>query len=285
MKHEILLKPILKWAGGKRQLLPKITPHIPDDIGTYIEPFVGGAAVLLHLQPKNAIINDYNEELINVYRTVKNNPEQLLVELQKHSSNNSEFGKEYFYQIRKWDRNPNEFLSEYSDVERAGRIIYLNKTCFNGLFRVNSQGQFNTPYGKYINPNIINKPSIMALHNYLNENDIKIMQGDYKESLKNLPENSFVYLDPPYLPISSSSSFTGYTDNGFSLEDQIELKHQCDLLNKQGIRFLMSNSNHKKIHELYSSYHVDDTVSAKRNINSKGNLRGHINEVLIKNYE
>lgn len=284
MSDNIFLKPILKWAGGKRQLLPVISPLLPKKYSTYVEPFIGGAAVLLHLQPKNAIINDYNDELINVYNVVKNKPEELLLELESHSKMNSEIGKEHFYSVRAWDRNPENFPVNYTDVQKAGRIIYLNKTCFNGLFRVNSQGQFNTPYGKYVNPNIINKPSIMALSRYFNENNISIKRGDYKKVLKNLPKNSFVYLDPPYLPISDSSSFTGYTDNGFTLQDQIELRDQCNLLNEQGIKFLLSNSNHPQIFDLYNNYDIKE-VPAKRAINSKGNKRGQINEVLIRNYD
>lgn len=284
MNENIFLKPILKWAGGKRQLLPVISPLLPEKYSTYIEPFIGGAAVLLHLQPKNAIINDYNAELINVYQVVKESPGDLLAELEYHSKMNTEIGKEHFYSIRSWDREPETFPINYTDVQKAGRIIYLNKTCFNGLFRVNSQGQFNTPYGKYVNPNIINKPSIMALSKYFNENNISIKRGDYKEALKNLPEDSFVYLDPPYLPISDSSSFTGYTDNGFTFQDQIDLRDQCNLLNEQGIKFLLSNSNHPKIFELYNDYDIKE-VPAKRAINSNGNKRGQINEVLIKNYD
>lgn len=284
MNENIFLKPILKWAGGKRQLLPVIAPLLPEKYSTYVEAFIGGAAVLLHCQPNKAIINDYNSELINVYQVVKEYPIDLLTELEFHSEKNTEIGKNHFYNVRAWDRDPEGYLSKYSDVQRAGRIIYLNKTCFNGLFRVNSHGQFNTPYGKYVNPNIINKPSIMALSKYFNENDIQLKNGDYKEALLDLPEDSFVYLDPPYLPISDSSSFTGYTDNGFTLQNQIELRDQCNLLNEQGIKFLLSNSNHPKIYELYKDYDIKE-VPAKRVINSKGNKRGQINEVLIKNYD
>jgi len=284
MNENIFLKPILKWAGGKRQLLPIISPLLPEDFSTYVEPFIGGAAVLLQLQPDNAIINDYNAELINVYNTVKEKPDELLSELEYHSEKNNEIGKKHYYNVRAWDRDSDAFATNYSNVQKAARIIYLNKTCFNGLFRVNSQGQFNTPYGKYVNPNIINKPSIMALSKYFNDNSISIKRGDYKETLIDLPKDSFVYFDPPYLPISDSSSFTGYTDNGFSMQDQIDLRNQCNLLNEQGIRFLLSNSSHPKIYELYDGYDINE-VPAKRSINSSGNKRGHINEVLIKNYD
>lgn len=284
MSENIFLKPILKWAGGKRQLLPAISPLVPEEYNTYVEPFIGGGAVLLHLQPENAIINDYNEELINVYNMVKDKPEELLNELKYHSQMNNELNKEHFYSVRSWDRDPVKFSTNYTDVQKAGRIIYLNKTCFNGLFRVNSQGQFNTPYGKYVKPNIINEPSIMSLSKYLNKNNITIKRGDYKETLVDLSTDSFVYFDPPYLPISDSSYFTGYTDNGFSLQDQIELRDQCNLLNEKGIKFLLSNSNHPKIFELYDGYDITE-VPANRTINSNGEKRGQINEVLIKNYD
>src|SRR5699024_4468992 len=199
--------------------------------------------------------------------------------LEIHDEKNS---SEYFYEVRSLDRK-NSYL-KLSNIERAARIIYLNKTCYNGLFRVNRAGQFNTPYGKYKSPNIINEPVIKAMSTYFNKNKIKIMQGDYKLALKGLRKGAFVYFDPPYLPISSSSSFTGYTEGGFTLTDQEELKEQCDILNQKGIKFLLSNSEHNLIKDLYKEYNIT-TVKAKRAINSKGNKRGEINEVLIRNYD
>ncbi|MGI6743044.1 MAG: DNA adenine methylase [Eubacteriales bacterium] len=278
MSKNILLSPILKWVGGKRQLLDEIIPLIPKKITSYVEPFVGGGAVLFDLQPKKAIINDLNEELINVYRVVKENPDELLSLLEKHDELNSE---EYYYAIRKLDRKDD--YNSMSDVGKAARIIYLNKTCFNGLFRVNQAGQFNSPYGRYKNPNIVNKPAILAMSKYFNNNDIKILNGDYKQALKNLRKGAFVYFDPPYLPVSTSSSFTGYTENGFSFKEQEELKKECDKLNDRGIRFLLSNSEHPSIRELYKNYDII-TVKARRSINSMGDKRGEINEVLVRNY-
>lgn len=269
-----LTSPILKWVGGKRQLLPQILPLIKK-CSTYVEPFVGGGAVLFELQPKKAIINDYNEELINVYLTVRDNPCELLAELKKHEANNSE---EYYYHIRSLDRTSD--YASLTNVERAARIIYLNKTCYNGLFRVNASGQFNSPYGKYKNPNIVNETTIQAVSRYLSENNVIIKQGDYKDVLKGLRKGSFVYFDPPYMPISSSSSFTGYTDVGFDYEKQEELKRECDKLRDKGISFLQSNSDCPEIRELYKDYKII-TVQAKRSINSKGDRRGEINEVLI----
>lgn len=279
-KKNVLISPILKWVGGKRQLLKEIKGLIPKQITTYVEPFIGGGALFFDLQPNKAIINDYNEELINVYRVVKEEPEKLLIILEEHHKLNSE---DYFYKIRALDRNDN--YKDMSYIEKAARIIYLNKTCYNGLFRVNQAGQFNTPYGKYKNPNIINRPTILAMSKYFNEmKSLKIISGDYANTLKGLKKGSFVYFDPPYLPISSSSSFTGYTDQGFGYDEQVRLKTECDKLNKRGIRFMLSNSDHPLIRELYKEYTII-TVRANRAINSNVNKRGEINEVLVINYE
>jgi len=274
----ILVSPVVKWVGGKRQLLDKILPLIPKH-STYVEPFVGGAAVLFELQPTKAVINDYNHELINVYNIIKSNPEELIQSLEKHKELNT---KDYFYEIRSLDRDP--LFDTLTDIEKAARIIYLNKTCFNGLYRVNLSGQFNTPYGKYKNPNIVNASTIRAVSKYFNKGTIKIISGDYKDSLKGLRKGAFVYFDPPYVPISTSSSFTGYTEGGFSLKNQEELKEQCDKLNARGINFLLSNSDCEFIRELYKDYNII-TVKAKRNINRNGSDRGEINEVLVMNYE
>lgn len=278
-KKNIVLAPVVKWVGGKRQLLGDIEQLIPKTFTTYVEPFVGGGAVLFDVQPKKAVINDFNTELINVYKVIKDNSDELIKILQVHENLNSE---EYFYKIRALDRS--DKYDEMNCVEKAARIIYLNKTCYNGLFRVNQSGQFNSPYGRYKNPNIVNTPVVLAMSKYFNENKIKIMSGDYKHALKNLRKGAFVYFDPPYMPISSSSSFTGYTENGFNIDKQVELKEECDKLNSKGIKFLLSNSDHSFIRDLYKDYEII-TVKAKRSINSKGNKRGEINEVLVRNYD
>lgn len=277
-KKNVILSPVVKWVGGKRQLLDDIIPLLPQHFSTYVEPFVGGGALLFEIQPKKAIVNDLNHELINLYNVIKDNPNELLLLLEEHELNNSE---EYFYQIRALDRS--ESYNEISDIEKAARIIYLNKTCYNGLFRVNQSGQFNSPYGKYKNPNIVNKPVVLAMANYFQNNNIKLLNGDYKLALKKLRKGAFVYFDPPYMPISSSSSFTGYTENGFDKKQQIELKEECDKLNSRGIKFLLSNSDHPFIRDLYKDYEII-TVKAKRSINSNSNKRGEINEVLVRNY-
>ena len=281
MKKNILVSPVLKWVGGKRQLISDIEPLIPKSISTYVEPFVGGGAVLFHLQPKKAIINDYNQELMNVYQVIKDKPNELIEVLQEHKGLNSE---DYFYEIRSLDRSEN--YENMTDVEKAGRVIYLNKTCFNGLFRVNRAGFFNTPYGKYKNPSIVNEVTIKAVSNYFNSAKIKFLTGDYKEALRRLRRGAFVYFDPPYVPISSSS-FTGYTEHGFDYEKQVELRDECLKLHNRGVKFLQSNSYSPEILELYSDQKVFniEIVKAKRSINSQVDKRGEISEVLIYNYE
>lgn len=273
-----LVSPILKWVGGKRQLLDVIIPLIPK-YSTYYEPFVGGGAVLFSLQPKKAVINDSNGELINVYNIIKNNPEELINKLQEHKKNNTE---DYFYEIRALDRDKNTY-EQLTDVDRAARVIYLNKTCYNGLFRVNNAGEFNTPWGRYKNPNIVNETTIKALNKYFNSSNIKILEGNYTECLKSIRKGAFVYLDPPYMPISNSSSFTGYTSDGFNEEEQLKLKELCDNLDSKGIKFLLSNSSCPFIEDLYKNY-IIEKVPAKRMVNSISSKRGFVDEVLVRNY-
>lgn len=276
----VILQPVLKWVGGKRQLLPEIRERLPETFSTYYEPFVGGGAVLFDTMPKKAVVNDFNEELINMYQVIKTDVEELLELLEVHKEKNT---SEYFYEIRALDREPH-YETEVSNVEKAARLIYLNKTCFNGLYRVNASGFFNTPYGKYKNPNIVNTKGIMALHNYFNNADIKFKSGDFEDAVKYIRKGSFVYFDPPYAPLTPTSNYTGYTAGGFGKEDQIRLRKLCDKLDKRGVKFLLSNSNVPFIQEQYSDY-IIDVVGAKRAINSNGKKRGEVEEVLIRNYE
>lgn len=278
-KNNKLVAPFLKWVGGKRQLMPTIVEHLPENIKDYkyIEPFIGGGAVLFNLQPKNAIINDFNEELINVYQVIKNNLDELIADLKKHKNE-----AEYFYSVRSLDRN-GEF-KKLTAVQRASRVIFLNKTCFNGLYRVNNAGEFNSPFGRYKNPNIVNEPILKAVNKFLNNNNIDIKSGDYSDVLKQADKKCFVYLDPPYHPISESSNFTGYVQGGWNMYDQIDLKTACDELNKKGVKFLLSNSSAEFIKDLYKDYKIT-IVKANRAINSNGADRGEVDEVLIRNYE
>lgn len=274
------LSPVFKWGGGKRQLLDEILPKIPPHT-RYYEPFIGGAAVLLGLKPEYAVINDYNEELVNTYKVIRNNPEELIQLLEKHRSNNS---VDYFYEVRAWDRNP-ETYALLSNVEKAARTLYLNRTCFNGLYRVNSYGFFNTPCGKYKNPEIVNAERIRSIHKYLSTNRIDIRCGDYKDALKHIREGAFVYFDPPYMPPENGEeTFTKYTVDGFDEERQKELKEVCDMLTEKGVKLMLSNSSCSFIKELYKDYHIE-IVQARRNVSADGGKRILIDEVLVTNYE
>ena len=277
MAKNKLVAPFLKWVGGKRQLLNSINDHIPSKISTYYEPFIGAGAVLFHHQPKKAVINDLNTELINVYKVIRDAPQELIEDLKQHKNE-----ADYFYAIRALDRSPD--YSNLSEIQRASRVIFLNKTCYNGLYRVNNAGEFNAPFGKYKNPNIVNEATIKAVSNYLNTNDIKILNSDYADVLKNVRKGAFVYFDPPYHPVSKSANFTGYNQGGFDARQQERLRNTCNRLHEKGVKFLLSNSDTPLINELYKDYQIT-LVKATRAINSNAKKRGAVNEVLIKNYE
>ena len=273
------LSPILKWGGGKRQLLGEILPLIPAHT-RYYEPFVGGAAVLLGLQPKKAVINDYSSELINTYKVVRDEPEKLIELLRNHKEKHS---IEYYYEVRAWDRDV-ESYQLFTDAEKAARTIYLNRTCFNGLYRVNRDGQFNTPCGRYKNPEILNEQRIQLLHDYLASNHIDIMCGDYKDSLKWIRKGAFVYFDPPYMPPENGDeTFTKYTVDGFDEDKQSELKEVCDRLTNRGVKWMLSNSCCGFIRELYKDYNIR-IVQARRSVSADGAKRILIDEVLVTNY-
>ena len=270
--------PPLKWAGGKRQLLAALRPLLPSDIPAYCEPFVGGGAMLFDLQPRAAYVNDANEGLIGIYRTVKSDVEALILALGEHRNE-----PDYFYAVRDWDRDAALYAS-LSDVQKAARLLYLNKTCYNGLFRVNASGQFNVPFGGYKNPDIVNAPALRAVSAYLNSADVALTACDYSEVLRDLPRGAFVYLDPPYDPVSGTASFTGYTTAGFGKQDQLALKERCDELHARGIKFMLSNSATDFIKDLYSGYNIA-LVQANRAVNSVGAKRGKVDEVVVRNYE
>ena len=234
-KNKYLAQPFVKWAGGKRQLFPEINKYIPTYQGTYYEPFLGGGAVLLNHQPPKFIANDVNHEIINVYNIVKNHLDELIEDLKKHKNES-----DYFYKVRELDRDKDRY-AKLTPIEKASRILFLNKTCFNGLFRVNRKGQFNVPFGRYKNPKIVNETTLKAVNEYLNAVDDTFISKDYKEALdlENIKRNSFIYFDPPYDPISDSSSFTGYSINGFTKKNQQELKEVCDILHSKNCKFLL----------------------------------------------
>jgi len=274
-----LAAPFVKWAGGKRQLLPALKELLPPKKRkAYCEPFAGGAALLFELQPHNAHINDINNDLINTYQVIRDDVQTLIKILQKHQNT-----PEYFYRMRDMDRNPKKY-QKLSNTEKAARLIYLNKTCYNGLFRVNNAGEFNTPFGYYKNPNIVNAPTLLAISDYLNNNDIRFSSCDYKEILRGLNKDFFVYLDPPYDPVSGTANFTGYAKGGFDRKEQENLRQQCDILHQRGIAFMLSNSNTEFIRQQYANYSVT-TVQARRYINSNVQGRGDVDELIIRNYE
>ncbi len=258
-------------------MLNTLTPLLPQRITTYCEPFVGGGALLFALQPSVAYINDINADLINVYKVIKEDVESLIKVLQEFKND-----ADCFYSVRDWDRDKVKY-STLSDVQRAARMIYLNKTCYNGLYRVNSAGEFNASFANYRNPNIVNAPTLRAVSTYFNKAVIHLTSADFAEVLELLPKDTFVYLDPPYDRGSSASYFTGYSTGGFTRDDQVRLRESCDNLNKRGIKFMLSNSATDFIMEQYSAYNIT-MVRARRSINLAYGKYREVDEVVIRNY-
>ena len=272
------LQPFTKWTGGKRKLLPKLKELLPVDYNNYYEPFIGGGALFFELSPKNATINDFNEELINCYIQIKNNPKELIEILREHKERNS---KEYYLEIRGLDRL--DSFSMLSDIERSARIMYMLRVNFNGLYRVNSKNQFNVPYGNYSNPKIVDEELINSISDYLNSNEIKIMSGDFEDSLNTVREGDFVYFDPPYIPLNETSSFTSYTHEGFSYEDQVRLRDTVKKLTEKGVKVMVSNSSSDLTIELYREFNIH-YVDVTRTNGGKSSSRGVVKEVIITNY-
>ena len=270
------LKPFLKWVGGKRQLLPEIFAHLPKQYKTYYEPFLGGGALLFALQPNQAIINDLNADLMTCYQVVRDSPDELILELKKHKNQ-----EEYYYEVRNWDRR--EDYQDRSLAQRASRTIFLNKTGYNGLFRVNSQGQFNVPRGDYKNPCFFESENIRAVSSYLKNNQVKLLSLDFEKALQDAENGDFIFFDPPYDTMSRTACFTGYTQNGFNRDEQRRLKEFCDQLNRRGCKFLLCNAYTDFIRELYKDYN-QTKVLARRAVNSNPQKRGKVDEILIKNY-
>ena len=271
--------PFVKWVGGKRQLLTELTSYYPKKFNRYFEPFIGGGANLLNLLPKKATINDFNEELINAWQVVREQPEKLISLVSEHVDNDS---KEYYLDIRLADRDGR--LSKMSAVERAARFIYLNKAGFNGLWRVNSKGQNNVPYGAHKKINVpVN--AIRNDHHYLATHDVEILQGDYRNAVASAGQDDFVYFDPPYIPVNQTAAFTSYTKDGFGLAQQEELRDLAIRLADRGVKVMLSNSDVPLIEQLYTDrqFHIHH-VQARRSVNSKGNKRGKVGEVIITTY-
>lgn len=267
----------LRWVGGKRQLLPELHKRLPERFESYFEPFIGGGALMWSLDKRklrNIVINDYNVELVNLYQVIKSEPEKLI----KHTSRHRNTEK-YYYQLRNYDRQ--KTYNRRTAVTKASRFLYLNKTCFNGMARVNSKNQNNTPYGWLKKPTILDEDNIKQCSNFLS--NVEILSGDFENIKPFLTNKSFIYLDPPYVPVSETANFTGYTDQGFDIEMQLRLKSFCDYMDSIGAKFMLSNSAVPFIHDLYSSYKIE-MVMAGRSINCKGDGRGKVQEVIIRNY-
>lgn len=296
-----LVKPFVKWAGGKGSLIPQLKNFYPfeledETIIKYVEPFVGGGAVLINIlqkyNVKEAYAFDINIDLINCYNVIKNNVEELIEELKIKEN---EFLKlengdrqEYFYNVRK-EYNSYRITENELSIKRTGEFIFLNRTCFNGLYRVNKNGEFNVPCGKYKNPTICDATNLRNL-SFLIRN-VVFQYGDYRKSEKYIDNNTFVYFDPPYRPLSITSGFTSYTKEHFNDENQKELAMYFRKLDEKNAKLMLSNSNPKNINKddnffenIYKGFNINE-ISAKRMINANANGRGEISELLITNYE
>lgn len=274
-ERRVKLHPFLKWAGGKRQLLNELKANLPGTFNRYFEPFLGAGALLFELQPHNARISDINGELINCYQVIKDDPQGLLAEISKH-----EHTEAHFYEVRNLDRLPD--FKSLPPAVRAARTIYLNKTCFNGLYRVNSKGHFNVPFGRYRNPTILDEGLLESLHSFLTTHEISIYNEDFQAACSFAGAGDFIYFDPPYDPVSSSSSFTGYNFK-FDRDEHERLKYTFVEMDKRGCKVLLSNSATDFVKELYAEYHIVE-VQAARVINSVASKRGKVREFLIRNY-
>ncbi len=278
----LYVKPFIKWVGGKRQLLNDLINNIPLNFNSYFEPFVGGGALFFELynlgilQNKKVFLFDVNKELINTYKVIKNNPHKLIEKLTEFQKNHNE---EFYYQIRHLDRREN--YKHLDNITKAARFIYLNKTCFNGLYRVNKSGYFNVPIGRYTNPKIIEEENIINVSNALK--NVVIECCDYREVLNYAKKDDFVYFDPPYYPLNKTSNFTAYHNEVFLENEQIELFKTYKILSNRNCYVLESNSDTDFIKNLYKEF-IIKKVYATRAINSNAKKRGKITELLIRNF-
>ena len=276
-----MIRPIVKWAGGKRQLIPELLKRSPESWDTYFEPFIGGAAFLLALYNNNrirhAVISDVNRELINVYETIKARPDELLDSLADEKFKNE---KESFYENR---IRYNEIINTPQEpVLRAAYFIYMNRHCFNGLWRVNKSGTFNVPFGSYKNPSLPDRAHIHKLSDALQQ--VEILHADFAETVKTAKEGDFVYFDPPYIPVSDTAHFTSYNASGFSFEEQQRLAQVFAELADRGVCAMLSNADVPAVHELYQDFTVS-VVAANRMINRDASKRKGSSEVIVTNYQ
>lgn len=262
-------KPFLKWVGGKRQLLPELLRHVPPKFGRYFEPFLGGGALFFALRPTNALLNDKNMRLMRTYKSIRYDVEAVIQLLCKYP-----YQSEFFYSMRKKD------IDAASDTEVAAWFIYLNKSGFNGLYRVNKQNCFNVPFGRHSKPTICDVCTLRACSNALDH--AELMSLDFETAVSNARKGDFVYFDPPYVPITATSNFTSYTLDGFGLEDQKRLRNTALKLKNKGVHVLLSNSATPLVRELYRGGFEVIEVKAKRRVNRNASGRGEISELIIK---
>ena len=261
--------PFLKWVGGKTSLLHELLKHVPSRLRRYHEPFVGGGALFFAVAPARAILSDSNAELVHCYRQVRDDASGVLDVLARHV-----YERSHYLMVRALDPKG------LPPAERAARFIYLNKTCFNGLWRVNRAGRFNVPIGGYKNPRFCDPTTLLRASAALR--GVQVLHAGFEQALQRTSPGDFVYLDPPYDPVSPTASFASYTAGGFTWEDQKRLAHACIVLNRRGVRFLLSNSATDRVRELYSGFE-QRIVRAPRFINSKAGGRGHVDELLVFN--
>lgn len=269
-KLSLLASPFLKWAGGKSQLLPQYEPLFPKSYERYFEPFLGGGAVFFYLSPDRATLADINSELINVYIVVRDSVDDLIKSLRCHINT-----ADYYYQLR--SINPHQL----DPVERASRFIFLNKTCYNGLYRVNRRGEFNVPFGRYNSPTICDERSLHSASYSLRH--ALIIAGDFEAIVADARRGDFVYMDPPYHPLNVTSSFTSYAEDGFGKKEQERLARVVRELDARGCLVMVSNSDTSLVRKLYAGLVITEVI-ARRAINSRGDRRGAISEVVIRNY-
>lgn len=273
-------KPFVKWAGGKRQLIPILSREFPQKYGTYYEPFLGGGAVLFHLLSQSpnqkCSVSDLNSDLVLAYVTIRDRVDDLISSLQNHSKKYFENKNSYYYKVR--EKEPKE------QIEKTSRLIFLNRTCFNGLYRVNSKGKFNVPLGRYSNPNIVNEENLRAASNILQSKKISIKCRDFSSILDDAKKDDFVYFDPPYQPVSQTANFTSYTNRDFNLEDLKRLADLCNDLDSKGCKVVLSNSNTSEVKDMFDKSWQIKTIEANRAINSDSKKRTGHSELVIKNF-
>ena len=274
-------KPFVKWAGGKRQLISLLDESLPKTFGNYYEPFLGGGALLFHILAKKnrqkCNISDLNSNLVLAYITIRDRIDELISSLKIHEKNYQKDSKSYYYSVR--DGNPG------SEIEKTSRLLFLNRTCFNGLYRVNRKGRFNVPLGKYTNPNIVNEENLRSVSSILQSNQVSIKCRDFEAVRRDAKKGDLVYFDPPYQPVSKTANFTSYTNKDFTYDDLSRLAELCLELDSKGCKVLLSNSDSKKVLDIFSKkpWKVNK-IKANRSINSDSKKRtGHF-ELLIKNY-